>query len=201
LLSSDLGVIMRDHGLVKTKVSRQLLNYKMKMFGFQQSAIILGASSILELEQMIHNGMSMTTPKFVTQTFVQLCRPGDPIYCTDFNNLSDALKPFPPSAGIFRRQLANGPVNDVFNLFVGVVDDWFCAIAQTFPSSAAGMSSCEHNFIVQKESIQVTFIHSFMEKFNESGMNRKTFGQLGQFLYYVLFVTSSIGVREQETTS
>jgi len=140
---------------------------------------------------MIRDGMSMTTPEFVTQTFARLCRPGDPIYGTDFNNLSDALKPFPPSAGIFVRQLANGPVNDVFNLFVGVVDDWIRAIAQTFPSSAAGMSSCERNFIVHKESTQVTFIHSFMEKFNESGMDRKTYGQLGQFLYYVLFVTWS----------
>ncbi len=34
LLSSDLGVIMRDHGLVKTQVLRQLLNYKKGMFGF-----------------------------------------------------------------------------------------------------------------------------------------------------------------------
>ena len=161
------------------------------MFRFQQLAIILGASSILELEQMIRDGMLMTTPEFVTWTFVRLCRPGDPIYGTDFNNLSDALKPFPPSAGIFIRQLANGPVNDVFNLFVGVVDDWIRAIAQTFPSSAAGMSSCERNFIVHKESTQVTFIHSFMEKFNESGMDRKTFGRLGQFLYYVLFMTWS----------
>jgi len=32
LLSSDLGVIMRDHGLVKTQVSCQLLNYKKQMF-------------------------------------------------------------------------------------------------------------------------------------------------------------------------
>ncbi len=112
----------------------------------------------------------------MTQTFVRLCRPGDPVYGTDFNNLSDALKPFPPSAGIFVRQLANAPVNDVFNLFVGVVDDWIRAIAQMFPSSAAGMSSCKLNFIVHKESTQVTFIHSFMEKFNESGMDRKTYG-------------------------
>ncbi len=181
-MSSDLGVIMRDHGLVKTQVSHQLLNYKKEMFGFQQSAIVLGASSIIELEQMIRNGMSMTTPEFVTQTFGWLCRPGDPIYGNDFNNLCDALKPFPPSAGIFVRQLANGSVNDVFNLFVGVVDDWIRAIAQTFPSSAARMSSCERNFIVHKEQSQVTFIHSFMEKFNESGMDRKTFGRLGQFL-------------------
>ena len=61
LLSSGLGVIMRDHGLVKTQVSHQLLNYKKEMFDFQQSAIILSASSILELEQMICDGMLMTT--------------------------------------------------------------------------------------------------------------------------------------------
>jgi hypothetical protein len=53
---------MRNHGLVKTQVSCQLVNYKKEMFGFQHSAIILGASSILELEQMIHDGMLMTTP-------------------------------------------------------------------------------------------------------------------------------------------
>jgi hypothetical protein len=58
---------MRDHGLVKTQVSCQLLNYKKEMFGFQQLAIILTASSILELEQMIHDVMSMTTPEFVTR--------------------------------------------------------------------------------------------------------------------------------------
>ena len=63
LLSSGLGVIMRDHGLVKTQVSHQLLNYKKEMFDFQQSAIILSASSILELEQMICDGMLMTTPE------------------------------------------------------------------------------------------------------------------------------------------
>ena len=67
LLSSGLGVIMRDHGLVKTQVSCQLPNYKKEMFGFQQLAIILTASSILELEQMIHDVMSMTTPEFVTR--------------------------------------------------------------------------------------------------------------------------------------
>jgi hypothetical protein len=168
---------MRDHGLVKTRVSHQLLNYKKEMFGFQQSAIILSASSILKLEQMIRDGMSMTTAEFVMQTFVWLCSPGDPMYGTDFNNLSDALEPFPPSAGNFVRKLVNGPVNDSFHLFVGVVDDWIHAFAHTFPSSAAGMSSCERNFIVQKESTQVTFIHSFMEKFDESGMDRKTFGR------------------------
>jgi hypothetical protein len=54
---------MRDHGLVKTQVSHQLLNYKKEMFDFQQSAIILSASSILELEQMICDGMLMTTPE------------------------------------------------------------------------------------------------------------------------------------------
>jgi hypothetical protein len=128
---------------------------------------------------MIRDVMSIPTPEFVMQTFVRLCSPRDPMYGTDFNNLFDALKSFPPSAGIFVRKLVNGSVNDFSHLFVGVVDDWIRAIAHTFPSSAAGMSSCECNFIVQKESTQVTFIHSFMEKFDESGMDRKTFGQLG----------------------
>ncbi len=122
-MPSSLGVIMRDHNLVKTQVSRQLLNYKKEVFEFQQLAIILSASSILELEQMIRDGMSMTMPEFVMQTFVRLCSPGDPMYGTDFNNLADALKPFPPSAGIFVCKLVNGPVNDFFHLFVGVVGD------------------------------------------------------------------------------
>ncbi len=68
LLSSGLGIIMRDHGLVKTQVLCQLLNYKKEMFGFQQVAIFLSASSILELEQTVCKVMSMTTPEFVTQT-------------------------------------------------------------------------------------------------------------------------------------
>ena len=85
---------MRDHGLVKTQVLRQLLNYKKEMFGFWQLEIILSASSILEL-------VLVTTSEFVMQTFVRLCSPGDPMYGTDFNNLSDARKPFSPSAGIF----------------------------------------------------------------------------------------------------
>jgi hypothetical protein len=34
LLSSDLGVIMRDHGLVKTQVLHQLLNYKKECLDF-----------------------------------------------------------------------------------------------------------------------------------------------------------------------
>ena len=182
---------MRDHGLVKTQVSHQLLIYKKEMFEVQQLAIILSASSILELEQIICDGMSMTTPKFVTQTFVRLCSPGDPMYGTDFNNLSDDIKPFPPSTGIFVHRLVNGPVNDFFHLFVGAVDDWIRAIAHTFPSSAARMSSCKHSFILQKESIQVTFIHSCTEKFDETGMDRKTYGLLDQFLYYVLFATWS----------
>jgi hypothetical protein len=135
------------------------------------------------------------------QTFVRLCSPGDPLYGTDFNNLSYAVKPFPPSAGIFVQQLVSGPGNDFFHLFVGVVDDWICAIAHTFPSSAAGMLSCERNFIVQKESTQIMFIHFFMEKFDESGMNRKTCGRLCQLLYSSLRDMVKFDVWQQETTS
>ena len=40
LLSINLGVIMRDHGLVKTQVLSHLLNYKKEMFGFQQSQFV-----------------------------------------------------------------------------------------------------------------------------------------------------------------
>jgi len=64
---------MRDHGLGKTQVSRHLLNYKKEMFGFQQSAIILNASSVLELEQMICDGMSMTT--YASICDADLCTP------------------------------------------------------------------------------------------------------------------------------
>ncbi len=53
---------MTEHGLMKTLVLLQLLNYKRERFRFQQVAIILTSNNI---EQRICKGMSMSITKFV----------------------------------------------------------------------------------------------------------------------------------------
>jgi hypothetical protein len=63
--SGDLGMIMREHRLVKTQVSQQLLNYKKERYGFNQVAVILSSTN---LEERIRGGMSMSLTAFVTDS-------------------------------------------------------------------------------------------------------------------------------------
>jgi hypothetical protein len=73
--SGELGNIVKEHGLTKTQVLQQLLNYKREQFGYQQVAVILTSNN---LEQRICEGMSMSTTEFVTQALTQIYLPGNP---------------------------------------------------------------------------------------------------------------------------
>ncbi len=50
---------------MKLQVSRQLLNYKKKRYGFNQVAVILSST---DLEERIRGGMSMSLMAFVTDS-------------------------------------------------------------------------------------------------------------------------------------
>jgi hypothetical protein len=117
--SGELGNIVKEHGLTKTQVLWQLLNYKRDRFGFQRVAVILTSNS---LKQRICKGMSMSMMEFFTQTLSQIYLPGNPFYGSDFNNICAALSAQPPEPCTFVKLLEESLGANCSKLLMGAVE-------------------------------------------------------------------------------
>jgi hypothetical protein len=90
--NGPLEDIMRQFLLVKTQVSRELLNYKKEKFMNTQVSILLNRS---DLDERIRESMAMSPAKFVSSTLTRICNP-DPSSCgSDFSNLCIVMKSLP----------------------------------------------------------------------------------------------------------
>jgi len=84
--------ITRQFCLVKMQVACQLLNYKKEKFMNIQVSILLNPSN---LDERIHEGMTMSTAEFVLSTLTRICDPDPSSYGSDFNNLCVMMKSLP----------------------------------------------------------------------------------------------------------
>ncbi len=109
---------MAEHGLTKTQVLQQLLNYKRERLGFQWVAVILTSNN---LEQRICKGMSMSMTTFVTQTLSWTFLSGNPLYVFDFNNIYATLSVQPPKACSFVKLLAKNAGARCAKLLMGAI--------------------------------------------------------------------------------
>jgi hypothetical protein len=188
--SGDLGMIVREHQLVKLQVSQKLLNYKKERYGFNQAAVILSST---DLKERIHGAMSMSSMAFVTQTLGQICSPGDPSYGSDFNNLCAALGAQPIVARTFVKLLAGSPDNNCLMLLIDVVGHWIQKLSEAFPRTAAGIQHAQIDFDRARELKLKSFIADFMEEYDASGLprakvSRIAFGHLSWFLHHVMYM-------------
>ncbi len=83
--SGPLGDIVKQHGLQKAQVLRQLLNYKRGKY--TQVSILLNP---LDLDETLREGIECTT-QFVTSTLRRICSPED-------DSSTDFWKPLPSGA-------------------------------------------------------------------------------------------------------
>ena len=185
----EIGNIVKEFGLLKAQVSRQLLNYKRERFRFQQVAIIMHSS---DLEGRICEGMLLSSDAFIAQTLSPIRSPGNPSYGLGFNNLSATLSVQPPVVRTFVTLLSENPGNTILNLLVDVMESWLKLMLETFRKTAAGIQNAQIDFYRGRELKLQSFVAEFMEEYNASGlhppvMSKIGSGHLGRFLHYVTF--------------
>jgi hypothetical protein len=185
-----LGDIVRQYRLEKSQVARQLLNYKKRRYLNTQVSILLNQSNLYE---RIHEGMAMSTPRFVSSSLLRICDLEPSSYSSDFSNLCVVINSLPSTARTYVRLLASSPDDACFCLFVGVVENWIQDMAEKFPKTAAGVPNAQLYFKREKELKMRAFIADFTEEYNLAGLPPAdvcsiTFGRLGAFLHLALLM-------------
>ncbi len=193
-LNGPLGDIMRQFCLVKTQVARQLLNYKKGRFMNMQVSILLNPS---DLDERLREGMTMSTPEFVSSTLLRICDPDPSSYGSDFSNLCAVMKSLPSTARTYVWLVADSPDSDCFCLLVGVVESWIHDMSKIFLKTSAGVPTAHLEFERRKETRMRAFAGEFIAEYNSSGLSRLedvsriTFRWLGAFLHLALFMAWS----------
>lgn len=184
-----LADIMNKFGLNRAQVARQLNNYKKTKYQHTQLNIIMGSS---DLENMLRDGLTMSTSEFVARTLNRMCNP-QPADGKDFNNILMALNNYPPEARVYLSLIAGSPENSCFGLLVGLVEYWTIAMAENLPKTAGGLPNAELEFVKRREGNMCTFLHAFKKEYDSSGLadvlSEEKFGNLGRFVHVLLFMT------------
>jgi hypothetical protein len=182
------------------QVALQLLNYKKSKFMNMQVSILLNQSN---LNERMHEGMAMSTQKFVSSTLLRICDPDPSSHCLDFNNLCVVMNPLPSMARMYVRLLASSPGDACLCLLVGVVENWVQNMAERFPKTAASVPNAQLDFERAKELKMHAFVADFMKEYNLTGLpladvSSITFGRLGAFLHLALFQAWSDAICDNE---
>ena len=85
-----------------------------------QVSILLGQSN---LDKRIHEGMAMSTPRFVSSTLLRICDPEPSSYGLDFSNLCVLMNSLPSTTCTCIWLLVSSPDDACFCLIVGVVEN------------------------------------------------------------------------------
>ena len=190
--SSDLQNIVDSHGLQKREqLSRQLRNYKSEKYGLSQIKLLLKEG---ELEEMIRNGLSMTSSAFVADTLSKVLSRSSS--STDFNNFSRVLdaEGFPSQmASSLLKLTASSPKSKCHELLNELIDGWIQHATKVFPRTMTGLSKAELSFQNGKIAQKRSFIKEWMKQYESVGlrdeiMSRVQFGCLGAFLHNILFM-------------
>jgi hypothetical protein len=194
-LNGPLGGVMRQFHLVKKQVAHQLLNYKKGKYMNTQVSILLNPS---DLDEQLHEGMAMSTAEFVSSTLLRICYPDPSSYGSDFCNLCTVMKSLPSAVHTYVWLIANSLDNNCFGLLVGVVESWIHNMSEIFPKTSAGVPNAHLEFERKKETRMHAFANKLIAEYNSSGLScledvsRITFGWLGAFLHWALFMAWSI---------
>jgi hypothetical protein len=199
-LCGPLGDIVRQYCLEKTQVAGQLLNYKKGKFMNMQVSILLNQSN---LDKRIHEGMAMSTPKFVSSTLLRICGPDPSSHGLDFSNLCVVMNSLPSMARTYVRLLASSPDDACFCLLVGVMENWVKNMAERFPKTAASVPNAQLDFKREKELKMRAFVADFMKEYDltclpPADISSFTFGRLGAFLHLALFQAWSDAICDNE---
>jgi hypothetical protein len=116
-LNGLLGDIVKQHGLEKAQVARQLLNYKRGKY--TQVSILLNPP---DLDERLCEGIRCT-PWFVSSTLRRICSPEEDS-SSDFRNLCRVVSSLPATARTYIHMLANSSDTTCFHLFVDIVKSW-----------------------------------------------------------------------------
>jgi hypothetical protein len=184
-LNGPLGDIVKQHGLEKAQVARQLLNYKRGKY--TQVSILL---NLPDLDERLHKGIGCIS-WFVSSTLRRICSPEEDS-SSDFRNLCRVVSSLLATARTYIRMLANSSDTTCFHLFVDVVESWIQCMAEGFPKTAAGIANAWVDFEREKEHKMHAFVDKFIKEYEMSGihpaeLSSNSFRQLGAFLHLVLF--------------
>jgi hypothetical protein len=157
-----------------------------------------------DLDERLHEGMVMSTPKFLSLTLLRICDPDPSYYGSDFCNLCAVMKSLPSTARTYVWLIANSLDNNCFGLLVGVVENWIHNMPEIFPKFSAGVPNTHLEFERRKETRMHAFANVFIAEYNCLGLScledvsRITFGRLGTFLHLALFMAWSHAISDNQ---
>jgi hypothetical protein len=199
-MCGPLGDIVRQYNLQKTQVVCQLHNYKKGKFLNMQVSILLTPS---DLDERLHEGMAMSTLKFVSLTLARICDPDHTSNRLDFSNLCTVINSLLSLARGYIRLLASSPDDACFCLLVSVMENWIQDMAERCPKTAARVHYAQLEFDRRKESKMRAFVANFMKDYGSTGLppadiSTIFLGWLGAFLHLVLFQVWSEAICNNE---
>jgi hypothetical protein len=159
-----------------------------------------------DLDERIHEGMAMPTPKFVSLTLLRICDPDPSSYGSDFRNLCVIMNSLQSTARTCARLLASSPDDAWVCLLAGVVENWIQDTAERFPQTAADVPNSQLDFERSKELKMCAFVTDFMKEYDSpslppAGVSSISFGWLGAFLHRALFQVWSDAICDNKKLS
>ena len=157
---------MDKHSLIRSQISRQLLNYKKEKYGLSLVKLIVSKDDISE---KLLEGLAMPAKEFVTCTLGKIKGQSSPNL--DFNNFATILMAFPENTGItLLDRFIGDPESQCCKLLTDLMDRWTAYAVEEFPKTAANLSGAELKFQSKKRLYKTICVKNWKELFVDIGL-------------------------------